>query len=366
MDPNENQNNQNTPQNQQESTANHSAPQSTAEDTPAQHYAQPSPVTVENIQQAQPSHHPEQMPQKGVNAGLITLQWLTYAFWGWTILALSMLTVSVISNFVDKNSSGDSGFTPYGIAAVLVLLPISFICDAFYAPREPAKKSGVETLVMVVHAVIFALFGIGSLIAAVIAGVMLLTSTGSTNQGVSTTIFSALIITIYYAITFIRTLNIQKIITFSKYYRFIMLLTVGIIALLGLIGPVAKERATRNDRLISSNIPSIVTEVNDYVATNKKLPSNLNELKNLNEDSKKIIDGNLVSFKPEGVYISTDKAINGLSQSEGRRYQLCTTYTKKVSNSYSSNDTHDEYQEYVDTSSHPSGNVCYKLKTYAY
>lgn len=28
-----------------------------------------------------------------INPGTIILQWLTYAFWGWTILAMSVLTL---------------------------------------------------------------------------------------------------------------------------------------------------------------------------------------------------------------------------------------------------------------------------------
>ena len=48
-------------------------------------------------------------------------------------------------------------FDPYAVAAVLVLLPVSFITDFFYSKREPGKKTGAATIVMVIHAVLYAL-----------------------------------------------------------------------------------------------------------------------------------------------------------------------------------------------------------------
>ena len=100
-------------------------------------------------------------------AGTLILQWLTYAFWGWAVLSLSILTGLVIFNFLNGSQSSTS--TPYAIAAVIVLLPISVLCDYLYSKREPILKSGPSLVIMVIHSVIFALFGIAALITVCIA-----------------------------------------------------------------------------------------------------------------------------------------------------------------------------------------------------
>lgn len=149
--------------------------------------------------------------------GLIVLQWLTYAFWGWTVLAMSVLTVTVLANFISKSDT--SGFMPYGIAAVLVLLPISIICDVIYSKHEPLKKLGAASLVMIIHAVLFALFGIGSLIGIVISLVMLFTSSGD-SSGTQTALYSSMIITVLYTAVFLRTMNPDEhrgFVAFSRY-----------------------------------------------------------------------------------------------------------------------------------------------------
>src|SRR5680860_463031 len=97
--------------------------------------------------------------------GIIVLQWLTYAFWGLTVFATSLLSASVIAYFITPTNNND--FSAYATAAVLVLLPISVICDIFYSKQEPEHKTGASSIIMIIHAVFFALFSIGALIAIV-------------------------------------------------------------------------------------------------------------------------------------------------------------------------------------------------------
>ena len=63
------------------------------------------------------------------SAGVIVLQWLTYAFWGWTLLAVNTLIFMVIFSLLKHVDL--STIIPYAIASVLVLLPISLVCDVF-------------------------------------------------------------------------------------------------------------------------------------------------------------------------------------------------------------------------------------------
>jgi hypothetical protein len=320
------------------------------------------PALTQPTFQAMPAKEP-------VNAGLIILQWLTYAFWGWTVLALSILTAMVIANFINDTELG--GFTPYGIAAILVLLPISYICDHFYSKKEPQKKAGVEVLVMVIHAVIFALFGIGSLIFAVFSVVQLFTNSGGSSAA-QASLYTSLIIAFYYGITFLRTLNPSFIPWIRRFYRIIMPISIGIIAILGIVGPMAQERNTRDDRLMMSELPSVQSSINNYARANDELPTNLEAL-TLSGDSKQLVDRKLVTYKPQAATI-TPASILGDSDITPRatyRYELCVTYKKESKDygKYSSYDNtyeEDGYASYLSVYSHPAGEVCYKLKTSEY
>lgn len=357
----------------------------------------PTPESSDNVHQGfqQPSLRPQVQPvrestiapaplspavttpaapvQTQSSAGIIILQWLTYAFWGWTVLALSFLTTSIIANLIDDADTG--WFTAYGIAAVLVLLPISFAVDRSYSKKEPRKKIGSEVLVMVVHAVLFALLAIGSLIVAVVALVTTFTSSND-SKGAEITLLSALIITAFYGLTFLRTLNPNFVSWIQKSFKFIMLVTVGVIAILGIAGPVAKERSTRDDRLIVSSIGSIERSISNYADANDRLPDNLEAL-NLSGDEQTLVERNLVTYKPEGPDTTTFNQDNNFTGSRisvlkpVQKYQLCVTYTKE-SNDYSSYQTYrgsastDDYETYLSVYDHPAGNVCYKIKTSDY
>ena len=328
----------------------------------------PSPVEVTPSQQPAPAAHAP------VNAGLVVLQWLTYAFWGWTVLALSVLTSLVVANFIADADIGSGA--AYGIAAVIVLLPISYICDYFYSKKEPQHKTGAETIVMVIHAVLFALFGIGSLVVSVFSVVSLLTS--STDSKTTTvSLICGLIIAVYYGITFLRTLNPVMFSRITRYYKLFMLITIGIIALLGIIGPVAKERTLRDDRLIVNELSNVNESIRTYTSNKSKLPASLSDLQ-LEGDAKKLVDNKLVTYKP-GSVIKTDTSTDDYSlpssnsyTTEVYGYELCVTYKEKSGSSYAdygdskANTDDDGYLTYLSIYQHPAGNVCYKLKSNAY
>lgn len=318
---------------------------------------------------AQPPH------KEGADASLIVLQWLTYAFWGWAVLSLSTLTTMVLSSFITKADTGS--FTPYAIAAVLVLLPIAFGCDYFYSKKEPEKKTGPENIVMIIHAVIFALCAIGSLILAVFFLVQIFTSSSADNSGAQVGLYSSLIIAVYYVLTFLRTLNPVKLPWIQRSYKFIMLVTIGIIAILGVVGPVAAERSTRNDRLIDDGLPRLTNTINDYAEDNKKLPASLSDIKTTGE-AQKLIDDNLVQYKAVDTGQISATQTSGTTKSSlssrgssALRYELCVTYKEKSRyydkyNSTSRYSDSDGYTEYINSSAHPAGNVCYKLKAVVY
>lgn len=335
-----------------DSAVNPSVPSTPPESQPAQ-----SSTPTENIA-VPPAHNP----------GMIVLQWLTYAFWGWTILAMSFLTASILANFIGDADTGS--FTPYAIAAVLVLLPISIVCDFFYSKHEPQKKSGAASIVMVIHAVLFALFGIGALIGIVFSLVTMFTSSSdSANTKVS--LFSAMIITVLYGAVFLRTINPPRLHFVRRFYILFMTLVVGVISVLGIVGPVARERSTRNDRLIESGLSSVEIAVSGYARKNGKLPDTLASL-DLTGDGKQLVSKGLVQYKPNTLPPSNPP--NNYSSRALRNttpiyyYQLCVTYARESKNKYRSSyldkADSDGYQTSLYTyEGHDAGEKCYKLKT---
>lgn len=93
-------------------------PQPASNTPPAQPYSQ------DPNSNGQPAYQQPLAPPTAIlpsnNIGIMVLQWLTYAFWGWTVLALSILTTTIVASLIDKAETG--GFTPYGIASVLVFI----------------------------------------------------------------------------------------------------------------------------------------------------------------------------------------------------------------------------------------------------
>lgn len=308
--------------------------------------------------------------------GVIVLQWLTYAFWGWTVVALGTLIGTTASYFINGTNTG--GFTPYGIAAVLVLLPIAAICDVFYSKYEPLKKVGAASIVMVIHAVIFALLAIGSLIGVVFSIISLVTSNTSSKQ-VQVTIVTALSLAIIYSITFLRTLRPSKLQVINRLYLAAMVLVSLIVILLGVVGPINNERLTKNDRLFTDNASSLKNDIDTHARRNSSLPESLSEIDSLNPNVKKLIESKLITYNPN----VKKKTILNDTSSRSRDYgypedydysseytyyyELCFDFKKADSydSDYYSDYNYDknEYSSYISTYGHKAGNVCYKLRT---
>lgn len=310
--------------------------------------------------------------------GTLVLQWLTYAFWGWTILALAWLTAISVGFYLDRNSASGSEVTvvAYSLAAVIVLFIISLICDIFYTRREPTEKHGASTLIMIIHAVIFALFGIGSLIVAVFAVVRLLIGDGSGsygNSGALTTLITGLVIAVVYGATLLRTLRPFKLKNSSLlYWLFMALVTIAITAL-AIVGPTWSASETRDDRLIERGLPELSEAIRTHAAKSDTLPGNLSEVRDrASADAKSLIDRNLVEYKPGGEVVdgpegSTPELFDNISR--GFEYTLCVNYKAKKGDGSMYTDA--KYQVGRDimpnTYQHDAGRVCYDLVTnYAY
>jgi len=354
------------------------APVSKAIATPQPLVAQPSQGL--SSQQSATNVPQQVLAKESAGAGIIVLEWLTYAFWGWTVLALSVLVSTIIATFIGDVST--DGFTPYGIAAVLVLLPISVICDVLFTKREEVKKTGAAMAVMIIHAVIFALFGIGAIIGAAFSMVQMFTSSGD-KTGAQITLFSSIIIAVIYASVFLRTLNPVKFPWVRRAFLIFIAVTVGIICLLGIFGPMANARLTRDDKLLESNLTGVDAAIKVYIRKNNKLPETLSQM-DAQGDVKSIIDRNLVRYTPNsnGTPSKITSTTNTSSTTNTYRifndtnpqvpvynyyYKLCVDYKKKSKDFnvayYSVNniDT-DGYSAYESYNRHDAGELCYKNK----
>ncbi len=316
--------------------------------------------------------------------GVLVLQWLTYAFWGWTILALAWLTAISVGFFLNPSSSEyyQSEMVAYSLAAVIVLFVISLICDVFYSRREVLQKTGGAMVIMIIHAVIFALFGIGSLIVAVFAIVRLLIgdSDGSSygDSGALTTLITGSVITLVYGATLLRTVRPFKLKRSGLVYWIFMAVVTISITVLAIAGPTWNARMTRDDRLIERALPRLSDTINNHTAKADALPQTLAEVRDeASEEARQLIDRNLVEYTPGKKVKQPDtngedmplvspasKPVIAPVDNDAYSYTLCVTYkAKKGSDAYPAMERVRYSQTSPDTFYHQAGRVCYDLVT---
>jgi hypothetical protein len=378
---------------QQEEAVNETAVPVTVKKREVSEPARPEPIATAPSESTVPVTDPVATPvvSEHINTpGSLILQWLTYAFWGWFAVAMVWLVGVVISWMVDRNGISNSiaEILPYPMAASIILLLIALAVDFFYSRVEPVKKKGAASVIMIIHAVIFALCGIGALIAAVFAVIYSMLNAGVFGgaDGSKVIIFTSLIMMVIYALLTLRTV-------FGPTRRMLRFVTWGVLTTLlvimagiGILGPVADAIVTRQDRLIESALPRLASSIDSYAEKNKKLPASLSEVaasaaSYRSEEVKELVTQNLVRYTPntkptpdQKPLIPQNQAKSGVSIDEyyGRQnsyyYRLCVTYKKEKKSSYSSHaaPASDGSLTYIDTSSHPAGEQCYDMKTETY
>lgn len=295
------------------------------------------------------------------SAATVILQWLTYAFWGWLIVALIWLTAIIFFNVILDDPSTEA--IPYAVASTIILLPIALTCDFLYRRREPVKKVGAAMVVMVVHAVLFALLGIAALILATFMAVSFAVD-GSISDGRQVTLYTALFASIVYGATFLRTLNPFQGKKLSFIFTIAMIATTALLLTLSIVGPLVRSIATRDDRLIERGLPSINDAVASHINDARALPDSLNDINILDEDGRALLEQNKVEY----VAVGEVKQSESLSSST-LRYQLCVTYKEARRDNYPStrSENNDDYvSSYLSTYSHGAGRTCYKLQQTVY
>lgn len=342
----------------------------------------PSPVQTDAPVTKEYTTRPPQLEKPtAATAGMLVLQWLTYAFWGWAALSLGVL-VSITASSMLTNDYGEYGaasMLPYALAAVIVLAVIALITDIFYARKEPQHKSSASNVIMIFHAVLFALFAIGWVIAIVFGALNLFIGTDDNDSsGPSTVIITGVIMSFVYGLTLLRTLNPRRLRFITKIYWVFMILALVITAIVAIIGPAAKQRLALQDAPLEQAITEASSAINNYTSVNKKLPDTLNDITGevYRKESIEVIKSGKIEYTKKGS-ASTYKSLLELNESEIDdkptslvapspiwKYQLCATFTSEsaptIQDTYS-------YKEDSLTSpnvtSHKKGRVCYDLQT---
>ena len=323
------------------------------------------------VPQKQPAATPvSDSSVKQSNPATLVLQWLTYAFWGW--FALGMLWLSFVAFlFYTKSDVSDwSSIVAYPIAAVVVLYLMAAITDFFYSRREPAHKTGIATAIMVIHTVIFALCGVGLVVTAVFTLIQLLINDNPDMSFLLSTLFTALVGVAVYIVLIIRSVLVAKI----KKIAAMGLGFFGIVALLFIvlcaIGPMSRSIATRQDRQVEASLHVVQRSVDNYISTNKKLPTSLRDITindTTNDNTQRFVDDGLITYEKRMpvVIASSYKSTSSVTY----YYALCAMYdydSGRSSRSRGSDADPLSYSSYIDTSGHKAGKQCYNLETTAY
>lgn len=305
---------------------------------------------------------------KTSTGGTLVLQWLTYAFWGWFIASLIWLLGIIFTSIIVGDTVNAT--IPYAIAAVIVLLPLAFVCDLFYRRHEPLRKAGAAMVIMLIHAVLFALSAIGALIIAVFTGLnSIINATDDSSSVTSVVVYTAASAAVLYGLAFLRTLNPFKHKKGAVIYAWSMLGVAIALLIAAVAGPVVQSVSTRNDRLIEDSIANVHYGVQRYVSNNGVLPENLDQIKTYSERADEVIANGDLEYINEGEAPASLEAIddmmsNGSTQTT-YRYQLCATYDQeskgdKYESSYEY-DSKNGYSSYPRATPHDAGRVCYKL-----
>lgn len=220
-------------------------------------------------------------------------------------------------------------------------------------------------VVMVIHAVIFALFAIGTLISAVLIMVQLAIATPSSSSGQTVWLATFFISALLYLLTFLRTLNPWPKLKVHRKYPLFMGGLMGVLIVVGFVGPVTQASLTKDDRDIVKYLPNVSDSINSYVKETENLPTNLNEV-TLDPDGKKLVERGLVTYKKEDVSDESKadaESFYGDMKRTYYRYQLCVKYKQATPQHSTINKDGEEYNDSLFVYEHPAGEVCYKIET---
>lgn len=335
-----------------------------------------TPADVSVPAPVEPAAPAAQSPQRSTG-GVMVLQWLSYAFWGWFGVAMGWLSAVTIAYFVHGNSSDITSSLAYPLASVIVMFALAAVTDILYVRREPLHKQGGANAIMLVHTVLFVLIAVGAAVTALFALISMLLTTdpslGTDTQVV--TAWTSLVLVVIFAMIGVRVLfggRVHKLRT----VHWVVMTTLALgMMVASIMGPVVGAQVTRDDRLIEEGLPTLVNAIGSYVGENDKLPATLAAANDsyayATAASKSLVSRNMVRYTPNVIEPVTANDGAGVSSKESLYpasttyyYRVCVTFTqvKKASGTYpgsSDGSVDGYYPSYLSIVSHPKGEVCY-------
>lgn len=305
-------------------------------------------------------------------SGLITLQWLTYDFWAFSVVELTFIVAILGRYYGGYNTIFRVEETIYPVVASIILLSIAFSLDVYYSRIEKNSKIQGSSIVKIIHSVIFAIVTAVSLVTTLfvlISNILNSYSINSSWEGVtvSSTLF------IGFGLLFLRTLKYDLFKGLRKTYRFLMLGLVVIGILLTLTGPFVKAMELRKPIMVREILNSFSYSMSDYASANKKLPENLYELANSNYfsymDYNKSAVLELLDTKTI-TYRANIKSASSESYQRTYYYELCGTFEKALESGLDIKVPmmmiYTEYPVNLSLTDVIAGTHCYKLSTIAH
>ncbi len=319
----------------------------------------------------------KEVKKAGSSAGEIVLQWLTYAFWGWFILALTWLVASTTMHFLGQK--GNETFGPsasYGVAAVVVLFVVSYVADRIYSKHEPSEKHGVAQVVMIIHAVLFALSSIGAAIFSVFALVSMVVgdvNSYDTVENKQTMLITGLVVALLFALLALRTLRPLTLWGKARGYRLVMSVVTGAVLVAASVGPLAYLYNTKQDRLIETGLPMLSNDISNYVSSKNHLPGSLADITPTSKEVETLLAEHLVTYtpntKPTTATAPDVKTLELQPDTKTYSYQLCVVYAdtkNQFNNKYATTYMYPAGSTSPDVYTHAKGKVCYDLVAYNY
>lgn len=315
-----------------------------------------------------------------VSGGVMVLQWLSYAFWGWFGVAMTWLTGVVVAYFVTGNSTDVTATLAYPLAAVIVLFALACVTDFFYARHESAQKVGLTNAIMLVNVVLFVLVAVGAAVTGLFAliSMALNTDPSAGTDGQVIAAWTSLAAIVIFGAASARAVFGGKVKVIRRAHWIVMAVAALGMITLSIAGPVVGVQSTKDDRVIEQGLPHIREIVSAYVNENGVLPKTLEvaqqaETSSDNAAMKQLISRKLVRYTAN-VKEPTENSYYGsvtyydYKPSKTYYYRLCATYShiKKASGTYTdtiaaSSDGGD-YMPYLSIYSHAKGEVCYNLE----
>lgn len=301
------------------------------------------------------------LKEQSSSALQVVLQWLTYVFWFWTVIIVSTVLSGSLAHFI-IDSNGDTNWIIYTLSPLIVLLPVSIICDHYYSKVEPAKKHGFSAVVMVINAVVAGLGAVGSLIVGAITVTSMLLETGSAD-GKVVTLVSTLVVAIMSTLFFLRIIHVPRLERLRERYPIIMMVIIFATILLAIAGPLREGMKRRTDSMIERNYYTLRNDIDAFARKERRLPETI-QVVELSEESEEAWKTGRITYRriseqtiPELSSTSTtfDTSTNNLT------FELCVNWDFEKSNDYYSSSDESYYG-----GGHEKGKQCYKETSYIY